>query len=67
MESNRFGWVDLLYYLVAHLSSLSLVWGHYPQLKVSPGPARAMRGVIVGSFLAPNAYHYYEAAASDDR
>ena len=64
MESNKFGWVDLLYYLVAHLS---LVWGHYPQLKVSPGLARAMRGVRVGSFLAPNAYHYYEAAASDAR
>lgn len=28
-----------------------------------------MRGVRVGSSLAPNAYHYYEyeAAASDDR
>jgi len=37
MESNFFGWVDLLYYRFAHLSSLSLVWGHYPQLRVSPG------------------------------
>ena len=26
-----------------------------------------MRGIRVGSSLAPNAYHYYEAAASDDR
>lgn len=59
MESNRFGWVDLLYYLVAHLSSLSLVCGHYPQLRVSPGPARAMQGVRVGSFLALKAYHGY--------
>lgn len=27
--------------------------------------SRAMRGVRVGSFRAPNAYHYYESAASD--
>lgn len=42
--------------------------GPLPPIKsFSRKKIRAMRGVRVGSFLAPNAYHYYEAKASDDR
>lgn len=61
---SSFCWGDplyYLYYLVAHISSLSLVWGDYPLHSFS----RAMRVARVRSFRAPNAYHYYESAASD--